>query len=95
MTQIWAHRGARHDAPENTLAAFALAIEQKADGVEFDVQAERSELLNDSAVERHQLASFRTGRLFSKKFTVSITAKEMKRFTITQKTAGPSRPICQ
>src|SRR5690606_28611058 len=26
------------DAPENTLAAFALALEQNADGIEFDVQ---------------------------------------------------------
>ena len=38
MTQIWAHRGARAEAPENTLPAFELAIEQQADGVEFDVQ---------------------------------------------------------
>lgn len=38
MTQIWAHRGARAEAPENTLPAFELAIEQAADGVEFDVQ---------------------------------------------------------
>lgn len=38
MTQIWAHRGARAEAPENTLPAFNLAIEQGADGVEFDVQ---------------------------------------------------------
>ena len=33
-----AHRGAAGDAPENTLAAFALAIEQGADGIELDVQ---------------------------------------------------------
>jgi glycerophosphoryl diester phosphodiesterase len=33
---IIAHRGASHDAPENTLAAFTLAIEQKADGFEAD-----------------------------------------------------------
>lgn len=38
MTRIWAHRGARRDAPENTLPAFELAVEQGADGVEFDVQ---------------------------------------------------------
>lgn len=36
--QVWAHRGASHDAPENTLAAFALAIAQGADGIECDVQ---------------------------------------------------------
>ncbi len=33
---IIAHRGASHDAPENTLAAFQLAIEQGADGFEAD-----------------------------------------------------------
>ena len=35
---IIGHRGASADAPENTLAAFALALEQSADGIEFDVQ---------------------------------------------------------
>ncbi len=35
---ILAHRGASHWAPENTLAAFRLAAEMGADGVELDVQ---------------------------------------------------------
>jgi len=35
--EIVAHRGASHDAPENTLAAFKLAWEQKADGIEVDI----------------------------------------------------------
>lgn len=34
--KIVAHRGASHDAPENTLAAFKLAWQQGADGVEGD-----------------------------------------------------------
>jgi len=33
---IIAHRGASHDAPENSLSAFKLAIEQGADGFEGD-----------------------------------------------------------
>ena len=33
---IIGHRGASHDAPENTLAAFKLAWEQGADGIEGD-----------------------------------------------------------
>jgi glycerophosphoryl diester phosphodiesterase len=33
---IVAHRGASHDAPENTLSAFKLAIEQGADAFEAD-----------------------------------------------------------
>ena len=36
--KIIAHRGASSEAPENTLAAFALAAELGADGIEFDVQ---------------------------------------------------------
>jgi glycerophosphoryl diester phosphodiesterase len=35
---IIGHRGASADAPENTLAAFGLAVAQGADGIELDVQ---------------------------------------------------------
>lgn len=35
---IYAHRGANRRAPENTLSAFALAVEEQADGVELDVR---------------------------------------------------------
>ena len=35
---VWGHRGASFAAPENTLAAFLLAKEQGADGVELDAQ---------------------------------------------------------
>lgn len=38
---LYAHRGASHDAPENTLAAFRLGWEQGADGVECDVRLTR------------------------------------------------------
>lgn len=38
MTVVIAHRGASADAPENTLAAFELALGQGADRVEVDVQ---------------------------------------------------------
>jgi glycerophosphoryl diester phosphodiesterase len=34
---VLGHRGASADAPENTLAAFRLAMDQGADGVELDV----------------------------------------------------------
>jgi glycerophosphoryl diester phosphodiesterase len=37
-TQVWAHRGARRQAPENTAAAFARALELGADGVELDAR---------------------------------------------------------
>jgi len=37
MPKIIAHRGASTHAPENTFAAFQLALEQGADGIELDV----------------------------------------------------------
>ena len=36
VPMITAHRGASHDAPENTLAAFRLAWDQNADAIEGD-----------------------------------------------------------
>ena len=36
------HRGARHAAPENTLAAFDLARQEGADGIELDVRLDGS-----------------------------------------------------
>ena len=38
---IFAHRGASHEAPQNTLAAFLRAAELGADGIELDVQFSR------------------------------------------------------
>lgn len=39
--QIIAHRGAMREAPENTLPAFARALEMGADGIELDVHLSR------------------------------------------------------
>lgn len=39
--QIFAHRGARRQAPENTLPAFQRAIELGVDGIELDVHCSR------------------------------------------------------
>jgi glycerophosphoryl diester phosphodiesterase len=38
---ILGHRGARRRAPENTIKAFQLALDEGADGVELDVRATR------------------------------------------------------
>jgi len=53
--QILAHRGASAYAPENTLAAFRLAIDQRADWLEMDVQQTsdgRLVVFHDLRVER-------------------------------------------
>lgn len=55
MTKIFAHRGASAYAPENTLEAFAMAIEQGADGIELDVQLTRDNelvVLHDEMIDR-------------------------------------------
>jgi glycerophosphoryl diester phosphodiesterase len=53
---IWGHRGASRDAPENTLAAFQLAAEQGADGIELDAQL----CASGEAVVHHDLTLGRT-----------------------------------
>ncbi len=55
MTKIWAHRGASQDAPENTMEAFALAVEQQADGIETDVHMTRDGvvvIMHDETLDR-------------------------------------------
>lgn len=51
---IFAHRGASLDAPENTLLAMQIALEQQADGIEIDIQQIGNELivLHDHHVDR-------------------------------------------
>jgi glycerophosphoryl diester phosphodiesterase len=51
----FAHRGASYEAPENTLAAFLLAVELGADGIEFDVQLSqdgKAVVIHDSTLDR-------------------------------------------
>jgi glycerophosphoryl diester phosphodiesterase len=55
--RVWnvAHRGASAERPENTLPAFELAIEQRADVVECDVRATADGallLMHDATVDR-------------------------------------------
>ena len=54
-TEVFAHRGASGYAPENTLEAFLLAIEQGADGIELDVQLSKDGVpvvIHDETVDR-------------------------------------------
>lgn len=52
---IWAHRGASAEAPENTLAAFGLALQRRVDGIELDVHLSRDGVpmvIHDETLER-------------------------------------------
>jgi glycerophosphoryl diester phosphodiesterase len=81
---IIAHRGASGEAPENTLAAFQLAIEQGCDALELDIQLSfdgKLMVCHDSTVNRttngsgrivdidsSHLRTFDVGNWFNKKF---------------------------
>ncbi|MEI5907997.1 glycerophosphodiester phosphodiesterase family protein [Bacillus spongiae] len=55
FTKVIAHRGASGFAPENTLAAFDLAVEMKADYIELDLQMSKDGeliVIHDPSVER-------------------------------------------
>lgn len=52
--KIYAHRGASQQAPENTLEAIDLALQQGADGIEIDVRQHSDKLvvIHDKRLER-------------------------------------------
>ena len=55
QVQVYAHRGASAYAPENTLPAFALAMEQGADGIELDIHLTKDGelvVIHDEKVDR-------------------------------------------
>lgn len=55
LPQIFAHRGAKAVAPENTLPAFAKALEMGVAGIELDVHCGKDDTLvviHDASVER-------------------------------------------
>jgi len=52
---LFAHRGASHYSPENTLVAFEIAIKQQADAIELDVKVTADGhvvVLHDQTVDR-------------------------------------------
>src|ERR1041384_1681065 len=81
---IFAPRGASAHAPENTLAAFELALTQQADAIELDVKLSSDGqviVIHDPTVDRttshhgrvkdfplRELRSFDAGSFFSEKF---------------------------
>jgi glycerophosphoryl diester phosphodiesterase len=60
-TKIQAHRGASAYRPENTLEAFSLAMEQKADGFELDVHLSKDGYVVVAHDERLERVSNGTG----------------------------------
>jgi glycerophosphoryl diester phosphodiesterase len=82
---IFAHRGASAQAPENTLAAFELAIAQNADAIELDVKLSadgHAVVIHDPTVDRTtgskgrvkdlslaELRSLDAGTFFSEKYS--------------------------
>ena len=82
---LFAHRGASAHAPENTLAAFELALAQKADGIELDVKLSADGhvvVIHDPTVDRTtgahgrvkdislaELRSLGAGSFFSENFS--------------------------
>jgi glycerophosphoryl diester phosphodiesterase len=55
MTLVYAHRGASAEFPENTLPAFARAVELAADGIELDVHLSSDGVpvvIHDETVDR-------------------------------------------
>lgn len=78
-TQIWAHRGASSYAPENTLPAFALAMELGSDGVELDVQLTKDGIpvvIHDETIDRVS---------DGKGYVRDYTLKELKQFNFNMK----------
>jgi len=70
---VIAHRGASAEAPENTIAAFELAITRGADGIALDVRLSRDDqpvVIHDSTLER---TTDGTGRVRDR------TVRELKR----------------
>lgn len=78
-TKVWAHRGASEYAPENTLEAFELAVEQGADGIELDVQLSKDGelvVIHDETVNR---VSNHKG------YVAEYTLKKLKTFNVNKR----------
>lgn len=73
---ILGHRGASARAPENTLVAFSLAMNNGADGIEFDVRLSRDQV----AVVIHDATLKRTAGIDRK--VSELTAAELQQIDV-------------
>lgn len=81
---IWAHRGASGYMPENTLPAFAKAVELGADGVELDIQMTKDGeivVIHDEMIDRTS-----DGKGWVKDYTL----EELRRFNYNK-----THPECE
>ena len=84
-TDIWAHRGASRQAPENTMKAFELAIAQGADGIELDVMRSKDQAL----VVTHDESCKRLTR--KKGMVNQMTLNQLRQLDFAARHAEPSK----
>src|SRR5271168_2102808 len=84
--QIIGHRGAPHDAPENTLISFRTGFEQNADACELDVHLSRDGRL----VVIHDDTTGRTAGPPNRE-VARLTAAELRELNIRWKDRGPEK----
>ncbi|MCL2101825.1 MAG: hypothetical protein FWH22_08965 [Fibromonadales bacterium] len=77
--QIWGHRGAYSEMPENTLQAFARAAELGADGVELDIHLTKDGEIVVTHDERIDRLSNGTG------WVKDYTLQELKKFNFNKR----------
>jgi len=87
ITKIQAHRGASAYRPENTLEAFSLAVEQKADGIELDVHLSKDGYIVVAHDERLERVSNGDGLI------KDHTLDELKALNFNK--LFPDQPICR
>lgn len=82
QTQILAHRGASAYAPENTMAAFGLALDMGTHGIELDVQLTRDGklvVIHDLSIDRTSDGTGLVGEL---------TLEELRQYDFSYAFAG-------
>ncbi|MCR5214591.1 MAG: glycerophosphoryl diester phosphodiesterase membrane domain-containing protein [Eubacterium sp.] len=84
---VTAHRGACKEAPENTLAAFELAIEEGADVIELDVRQTK----DGEIVIMHDESLYRTCGV--KKKVGKLTYDELKGYSAGAKFKGANKEL--
>ncbi|HUS18677.1 MAG TPA: glycerophosphodiester phosphodiesterase [Terriglobales bacterium] len=86
MPLLLGHRGARHYSPENTLAAFDLALAHGCDGFEFDVRLSADHhpiIAHDPNLHDVMIADFTAEKLFAIQNTIPEMWQVFERYAAT------------